>query len=73
MKKRLSVNEFKIFQDHLKSAYMIKKHTVLVCMTGCRAYGAKEVLDTIRKELALSADTEASLKEIVASFTKASA
>jgi len=51
MKELLSVNDFNKFQAHVKSGYMTRKHTVLVCMTGCRAYGASDVMAAVRDEV----------------------
>lgn len=51
MKKLLSINDFNQFQTKAKAGYFTRKHTVLICMTGCRAYGAHELFKAMEAEI----------------------
>ncbi|BCS95239.1 hypothetical protein DSLASN_08710 [Desulfoluna limicola] len=51
MKKLLSIGQLEWLRNTLLAGKGEEKTTVLVCMTGCRAYGAKEVLASIGEEV----------------------
>ncbi|WP_300675379.1 FAD-dependent oxidoreductase [Desulfoluna sp.] len=52
MKKLLSIGQLEWLRNTLLAGKGEEKTLVLVCMTGCRAYGAKEVFDSIGEEVA---------------------
>lgn len=51
MKKLLSIGQLEWFRNTLKDDDRDSKTVVMVCMTGCRAYGAEKVLHAIYDEL----------------------
>lgn len=51
MKKLLSIGQLEWLRNTLLAGKGEEKTTVLVCMTGCRAYGAREVLASICEEV----------------------
>ncbi len=51
MKKLLSIGQFEWFRNTLKDNDVDTKTIVMVCMTGCRAYGAEKVLAAIEDEV----------------------
>lgn len=52
MKKLLSIGQLERLRETLRADKGEAKTLVLVCMTGCRAYGAKEVFASIGEEVA---------------------
>ncbi len=51
MEKLLTVKDFKQYQAGLKTDYLQKRHTVMICMTGCRAYGAGDLLAAVKEQV----------------------
>ena len=51
MTKLLSVGQLEWLRNEIRAAYPEHKTRVLVCMTGCRAYGASEVYVALQNEV----------------------
>ncbi len=51
MEKLLTVKDFNQYQARLKTDYLQKRHTVMICMTGCRAYGAGDLLAAVKEQV----------------------
>ena len=51
MERLLSIGQLEWFRNKLRSQAEKKKTVVLVCMTGCRAYGSADVKNELEKEV----------------------
>lgn len=51
MKKLLSIGQLEWFRNEIRASHPDDKTRVLVCMTGCRAYGAADVLAALKREV----------------------
>ncbi|MBU1171162.1 MAG: FAD-dependent oxidoreductase [Proteobacteria bacterium] len=51
MKKLLSIGQLEWFRNEIRAAHPDNKTRLLVCMTGCRAYGAADVLGALKQEV----------------------
>lgn len=51
MKKLLSIGQLEWYRNVIRADHPEEKTRVLVCMTGCRAYGAADVLSALKQEV----------------------